>query len=65
MSVIKSVYCAILKGLGMALKEFITNIFCALFVGGTCPSGQRGALAFRRSQFRIPAVAVNYLYVLI
>jgi hypothetical protein len=33
--------------------------------GGTWPSGQRGALASRRSQAQIPAVAVNQLSVLI
>jgi hypothetical protein len=36
-----------------------------LFGGGTWPSSQRGALAARRSQVRIPVVAVNQHFVLI
>jgi hypothetical protein len=34
-------------------------------MGGTWPSGQRGALACRRSQVRIPAMVVNHRFVLI
>jgi hypothetical protein len=45
------------------LHNFLISIIMAR--GGTLPSGQKGALASRWSQVRIPVVAVNLLSVLI
>jgi hypothetical protein len=37
----------------------LVNFVVVIKIGGTWPRGQRGALASRRSQVRIPVVAVN------
>jgi hypothetical protein len=49
---------------GSEISGRLRQIYYFLW-GGSWPSGQRGALASRRSQTRIPAVAVNLLSVLI
>jgi hypothetical protein len=41
------------------------KLFLLFCVGGSWPSGERGALACRRSQVQIPTVAVNQPFVLI